>query len=212
MTIETLEVTGFKTAFHAMRNPMDSWAKADSLIEYGASGTYFKTGPADKDLSVRLQNAGPEHAKHLRMIHASADIKAARYFWQEMDTYRAGVEKISCSTMHKLMSRPLTLEDFEYQTEGAEIALQSIINSINGRMENYKALMKDNCMLEAKEIWREIIQILPQSYLQKRTVQFSYAALRNIIKQREGHKLVEWKYFIDWCRSLPESWMLFDDA
>ena len=212
MKIETLEVTGFRSAFHGMRNPKDSWAKADSLIEYGAGGTYFKTGERDKNLSLRLQKAGPAHSKHLRFIQAYADITAPRYWWIEFSTHRAGMEMLSCSTMHTLMNRPLTINDFEHETEGAEIALQPIVNAINGRMENYKALKKEGLDLEAKEVWREIIQLLPQSFLQTRTVMISYAALRNMILLRTGHKLKEWAEFISWCHTLPEAGcLLFDD-
>lgn len=201
MNIKTLEVDGIGPAIHAMRNPMDSWSKSDTIRGM--------IGPKDRELSERLAKAGSEHAKHLRFIQVWAEVIGPRYWLTELDTYRMGVEKLSCSTMHKLMARPLTLEDFEHE-RGAEDLLTNIIISLNGRMENYKALLEAKQNDEAKQVWREIIQLLPQSYLQRRTFMFSYAALRNIIKQRTGHKLKEWAFFIDWCRTLPESWMLFD--
>ena len=200
MKITTLTTAGIDCAIHAMRNPMNSWDRCDSTIA--------EVGPKDKELSLTLQNAGPEHCKHLRMIVTWADITAPRFWWSEADTYRAGVEKVSCSTMHKLMSRPLNIDDFEHEDD--PFLLKSVIRSINRDMEVYKELKKEGEDEQAKEIWRGIIQILPQSYLQKRTVMFSYAALRNIVKQRKGHKLKEWAQFIEWAESLPESWMIFE--
>jgi hypothetical protein len=161
-------------------------------------------GDADKDLSIRLQTAGPEHCKHLRMIMVWANIEAPRYWWTEFDTYRAGVEKVSCSTMHKLMSRPLTTDDFEVDDKdspGFQIFLQYLIDLMN----EYK---EEDDPDEKKAMWKHIIQMLPQSYIQKRTVMMSYAALRNIYRQREGHKLREWQQFREWVEGLPESWMI----
>ena len=125
----------------------------------------------------------------------------------EFDTYRAGVEKVSCSTMHTLMRRSLTEDDFEHDSMNEEY-LRNMIASLNGSILAY-SLEKEP--VHKKEIWRGIIEALPQSFLQKRTVMMSYAALRNIVRQRKGHKLKEWKEFIDWARRLPESWMIFDD-
>lgn len=210
MKIETLEVTGFYTALTGMRDPMDSWEKSDTAWHNemsenaGIRTVDFLVGSADRDLSVRLQKAGPEHCKHLRMIHASADIWAPRYWWIEMDTYRHGVEKVSCSTMHRLMARPLTTDDFEVDDKdspGFQIFLQYLIDSMN----EYKELDDPE---EKKALWKHIIQMLPQSYIQRRTIQFSYAALRNIYRQREGHKLREWEMFREWVDGLPEAWMI----
>ena len=204
MRIKTLEVCGFESALHAMRNPLDSWNKADSMIEYSSAGTSIHVGAADKDLSIRLQKAGPEHCKHLRMVMVWADITAPRYWWTEMATYRYGVETVSCSTMHKLMARPLTSDDFEVDDKdspGFQIFLQYLIDLMN----EYK---ETDDPKDKKEMWRHIIQCLPQSYLQKRTVMMSYAALRNIYRQREGHKLAEWQLFREWVETLPESWMI----
>ena len=208
MNITTLETAGFRPAVAiAMRNPMDSWEKSDSkwLYHDDDSKLQYEIGEKDEDLSERLQEAGPEHCKHLRMIFVWADINAPRYWWAEIDTYRAGVEKVSCSTMHKLMARKLMLNDFAIDdTENPEF--QTVIGYINNLMDKYKDTEDQK---EKKEIWRHIIQYLPQSYLHKRTVCMSYAALRNIVRQREGHKLKEWKAFIDWAHTLPNSWMIF---
>ena len=208
MNIETKEINGVFPAIKGMRNPMDSWDKSDSrwLYHDDDSKLKYEVGEADKDLSVRLQQAGPEHCKHLRMIFVWADITAPRYWWNEFDTYRAGVEKVSCSTMHKLMARPLTRDDFEHDSMNNEF-LDYVIESLNTSMEAWRF---EHDQEEKKQIWRSIIQALPQSYLQKRTVCMSYAALRNIVKQREGHKLIEWKQFIDWVHTLDNSWMIFE--
>ena len=214
MHIETLNVAGINPAMHAMRNPMNSWQKNDTIIrimptEPGNAQVVEKVGPNDKELSIRLQKAGPEHCKHLRMVLVWADIEMPRYWWQEFDTYRAGVEKVSCSTMHKLTSRPLEMNDFD--VDGGSNAsfglLEETIPKLNEMMDQY--LMEKDAD-EKKRIWRGIIQTLPQSYIQRRTVMMSYAALRNIVRQREGHKLKEWKIFIDWVHTLPESWMIFE--
>lgn len=198
MKIKTLQVDGIGPAIHAMRNPMDSWDRSDT--KQGS------VGEKDRQLSEKLAKAGPEHAKHLRMIQVWAEIEAPRYWWTEFDTYRAGVEKLSCSTMHRLMARPLTIDDFEHDSLNEDYA-KIMLESINNSMEVYRFT---NDPEKKKEVWRGIIQALPQSYIQRRTVMMSYAALRNIIKQRKGHKLKEWAQLTNWARTLPESWMLFE--
>lgn len=208
MIIKTiLEPMGFEQAIQAMRNPMNSWNLSDSFMyTHDDDSRMFIIGEKDKELSIKLQKAGAEHCKHLRMVFVWAEINAARYWWQEFDTYRAGVEKVSCSTMHKLTARPLEKDDFEHDCINDKY-LNSVISSLNDSMLAYR-LCKDE--EHKKEIWRGIIQALPQSYLQKRTVCMSYAALRNIVRQREGHKLIEWHQFIDWAKTLPNSWMIFE--
>lgn len=203
MIIETIcEPEGFAPAIHGMRNPMDSWDKSDSILLFGD----LYVGGKDKELSIKLQKAGPEHCKHLRMIFVWADITAPRYWWNEFDTYRNGVEKVSCSTMHKLMARPLSINDFA--SDENENELRKIVDVINGKMKEYNETKDET---KKKKIWRQIIQLLPQSYMQKRTVCMSYAALRNIIRQRKGHKLNEWACFIDWVYGLKNSWMITDE-
>ena len=199
MQIKTLEVAGIAPAIHGMRNPMDSWDKSDTIPGL--------IGKNDKTLSMKLASAGTEHAKHLRMVMVWADITAPRYWWQEFDTYRAGVEKVSCSTMHKLMARPLTINDFALDAVPAQL-LAKVVEELNEQMEEYK---NEHNEFARKTIWRGIIQQLPQGYLQKRTVMMSYAALRNMYRQRKGHKLREWHEFRGWCESLPESWMITDE-
>ena len=207
MNIKTLNTGGFETAILAMRNPMNSWDKSDSkLIGKENSPLWFEIGENDKELSIKLQKAGPEHCKHLRMIYVWAEINAPRFWWNEFDTYRFGVDKVSCSTMHKLMARPLTEDDFEHDCIDDEL-FKLTIERLNLEMKRYKLEQDPE---EKKKIWRGIIEFLPQSYLQKRTVCMSYASIRNIVKQREGHKLVEWSQFIDWAHALKNSWMIFE--
>ena len=201
MKIKTLEVAGIGPAIHAMRNPMDSWEKSDTV--------HGQIGPKDTELSERLAKAGAEHAKHLRLIQVWAEVWAPRYWWIEFDTYRAGVEKLSCSTMHKLTSRLLTDEDFAQDDDDpARIDLVVTIGDLNRYLSNYKAHLAIDDHEGAEKWWRRLIQALPQSYIQRRTVMMSYAALRNMYRQRAGHKLAEWHIFREWCETLPESWMI----
>lgn len=205
--IKTFAVEGLEPAMKAMRNPMDSWAKSDS--KWISALQFFNVGDADKDLSVRLQKAGPEHCKHLRMIVAYADITAPLYWWKEAETYRAGVEKVSCSTMHTITKKPFCMDMFshEHLTVRANNSLKMTIDALNDYRDSYNKAEKPE---DKKHYWWQIIQLLPSSFNQTRTYMFSYAALRNIYRQREGHKLDEWIRFREWCETLPESWMITD--
>ena len=197
--IVTLQVGGIFPAMHGMRNPMSSWAKGDTFDD-------SCVGIADKTLSKKLSNAGDEHGKHLRMVMVWADIVAPRYWWQQFDTYRIGVEKNSCSTMHKLTAKPLTSVDFNLQdAEEEEWLEKAVIPRLNLLMEAYKAETDE---VEKYSLWKKLINELPQGYYQRRTVMMSYAALRNMYHQRKGHKLKEWWQFCEWCEELPESWMI----
>ena len=199
MQIETLQVAGIPQSIHAMRNPYDSWCKSDSHNTRDVGG--YKVGPADQSLSMTLADAGPEHAKHLRMCMVWAEIIAPRYWWMQFDTYRYGVEKVSCSTMHTLMRHTLTEDDFEGHV------LPGVLDILNTLIEQYK---KVEGAEKKKEIWYRVIQNLPQSFLQQRTVMMSYQAIRAMYRQRNGHKLGEWAEFRRWAESLPESWMITD--
>lgn len=211
MLIETIEVAGIKPALKAMREPMSSFAKSDTFFIEEVDNPFHytaKIGSLDKELSCKLQNAGPEHCKHLRMIMVWAEITAPRFWHIQFDTYRIGVEKVSSSTMHKMMSRELTPDDFESCNGGCySETLLHTIEYINELIREYN---KETDIDTKRKLWEYVIQILPQSYLQKRTVMISYAALRNIVKQREGHKLKDWQVFIEWVHTLPESWMIFE--
>ena len=211
MNIRLIKADGFAPAIYAMRSPMSSWQLIDSVWEItqgdGETIEKFVLGEKDKELSLKLQKAGPEHCKHLRMIQAWVEIEAPLYLWKQIDTYRFGVEKVSTSTMHTLTRRPLTDDDFEHDSMNNDY-LHYVLDSINSSMEAWRA---EEDPEYKKQIWQSIIQALPESFIQKRTVMFSYAALRNIVRQREGHKLKDWKEFIEFCRTLPYSFMIFDE-
>ena len=200
MQIETLATGGIPQAIHAMRNPFDSWGKSDSHNTKDVCG--YKVGPADQSLSMTLAEAGPEHGKHLRMIVVWAEIIAPRYWWMQFDTYRHGVEKVSCSTMHTIMRHPLSEENFEGHV------LPGVLDILNTLIDRYKA---EPDAQRKKDIWYRLIQNLPQSFLQERTVMMSYAAIRAMYHQRNGHKLGEWAEFRRWAETLPESWMITDE-
>ena len=210
MEIRTLKTDGFGPAIYAMRAPMQSWGKSDSIWELKSEGNriteLFQIGEKDKELSIKLQKAGTEHCKHLRMITVWAEVSAPLFWWKQCDTYRFGVEKVSTSTMHTITARPLTKNDFECDCMNDDY-IKFMLDSINTSMEAWRC---EEDPEYKKQIWQSIIQALPEAFIQKRIMMFSYAALRNIIRQREGHKLKDWQVFIDWCHTLPESWMLFE--
>lgn len=189
--LKTLEVDGIGPAIHAMRNPFDSWEKSDTH--------QGKVGEKDRELSERLSNAGTEHCKHLRMCLVWVEIWAPLFWWKEFDTYRTGVEKLSCSTMHTITKKPFDRSMFTNEVN------QGFIDWLEEQRKSFLAA-------ESKDVkeyyWRKIIENLPSGFIQRRTVMMSYAALRQICKQREGHKLTEWHDFIDWAASLPEGWMI----
>lgn len=204
---EHTDVYGFEHAIRGMRNPFDSWEKSDSgwhdVPSVGSlPESVFTIGSNDKDLCERLNRGGSPHNKFLRQIICWVDITATRLWWHEMATYRFGVEVNSCSTMHRITAKPFTLADF---TTGV---WPKTIDDLNDVRDRYLSVEDPRIK---KEIWRELIDNLPQSYLQKRTVMLSYQAIRAICQQRKGHKLGEWHDFIDWAHRLPESWLLFDE-
>lgn len=194
MNIDKTEVYGFEAAIRrGMRNPLNSWDKSDSKFFF----TKVTLGNNDLDLAQRLIKGGTEHSKFLRFIIVWCDMELPLYLWKEFDTYKF-VEKNSCSTMHKITSRELTYNDFEY--ESWSVNNQIYIDYINYLIRDYKAVEEK----ELKEhIFRKIVQDLPSSYLQKRTIVTNYAELRNMYKQRRNHKLNEWHKICDWIKSLP---------
>ncbi len=174
---------------------MNSWSKSDSRSSY-----VFELGENDAALAMKLNHGGSVHAKYRRMIMVWCDITAPLYWWKEFDTYRAGVEKNSCSTMHKIHSEPFDLEDFsiEHLNQFSLKALNFTIDMLNASRDAFIAT-KD------KEYWWQMIQLLPSSYNQKRTVMMSYEALANMYKWRKDHKLDEWREFCNWVEKLPYS-------
>ena len=193
ITFEQTEVYGIRHAIRGMRNPMNSWDKSDSYedIIYNT----FKLGENDKGLAMKLSKAGTDHRKFLRMITVYADITAPLYWWKEFDTYKVGTVANSCSTMHKLTSKRLTLDDFSIDNNEQGYYVDTLYD-LNALIDNYK---KTNDI----KYFRMLVGLLPSSFNQKRTVMLNYEVLANIYKSRQGHKLKEWHEFIEWIEGLP---------
>ena len=214
LKIENFEVLGWEHAIRGMRNPMNSWEKSDSVFTqheledwpHNTVKTFDVLGPNDLDLMKRLRNAGTDHRKFMRMITVYLDVTAPLYFWKEFDTYKVGSVANSCSTMHKIHAKEFTLEDFSCEhltAESITFGLEPIIDILNKNRELY--LQWKNAGEEKKNIWWQLIQLLPSSYNQKRTVMLNYEVLANIYKSRRNHKLSEWHTFCDWIEELPYS-------
>lgn len=189
--IENVDVYGWEAAVRGMRNPMNSWDKSDSDWENNT------LGKADLDLAKRLSKAGNDHAKYLRMINVTCDITAPLYWWKQFSTYRAGVVQNSTSTMHRLTHKPFEMSDFSFEHLYAPLQdLRPIINLLNMYRERY---------LETKDKndWWQLIQLLPSSYNQRRTVQLNYQVLKSMYFARRNHKLDCWRTFCDWMLTLP---------
>lgn len=209
--IEKTEVCGFEPAIRGMRNPMNSWAKSDTDFQehececwpHKKVKAFDKIGKNDFDLMTRLRNAGTDHRKFMRMITVYVDITAPLYWWKEFDTYKVGTVANSCSTMHKIAAKEFTLEDFSCEhLENSWLAhLKETIRLLNEARDAYH-----RCNTDAKkEWWWQLIQLLPSSYNQKRTVMLNYEVLANIYKSRKNHKLDEWVRFCEWIEALPYS-------
>ena len=213
LKIENFKVLGWEHAIRGMRNPMNSWEKSDSIFiedgEYhdicgnsGPSDIQFSVpeiGENDYSLMKNLRNAGTDHRKFMRMITVYLDITAPLYWWKEFDTYKVGTVANSCSTMHKIHAKEFTLEDFSCEKLYDPLGdLRPIVDRLNVYRERY---------LETKDKndWWQMIQLLPTSYNQKRTVMLNYEVLANIYKSRRNHKLDEWHTFCDWIETLPYS-------
>ena len=194
MKIEHIETAGWLAGVRGMRNPMNSWDKNDSFM-MGLNNEKPVLGPNDLDLAKRLCHAGSEHRKFMRQIYVSFDLTAPLYFWKEFDTYKIGTTANSTSTMHKLASTPITIDCFEIDDmeEGLEIDVWESWKSLIRTCETLR--LKYN---ETKDIryWKELIRILPESWLQTRTVTCNYEVVRNIAHQRANHKLTEWKFLL----------------
>lgn len=206
--VEHIDVYGFEAAIRGMRNPMNSWHRSDS--GYESDGVYH-LGMNDLDLAWRLIRSGTEHRKFLRQIIVSMDITAPLYWWKEYDTYKVGTVANSCSTMHKIAAKPFELSDFSHEHLLVKEKLTTIIQWLNDYREMYMN-WKDSTghvddhgnEVTKKDIWWQMIQLLPTSYNQRRTVTLNYEVAMTIIRQRSGHKLDEWHTFVDVLKSLPE--------
>ena len=222
--IENVDVFGWESAIRGMRNPMNSWDKSDSqfhVCSKSGKTSYTEIGNNDLKLMQSLVKAGTDHSKFMRMINVSCDITAPRYWWTEYDTYKVGTVRNSCSTMHKIADKEFEQSDFsrehltkldyqhydildteeveriEFQTASTEI-LRLIIQCLNNYRKLYLATKN-------KKYWWQMIQILPQSYNQRATVQLNYAVLQKMYHARKNHKLDEWIEFCKWIETLPYS-------
>lgn len=197
LKIENFEVYGISRSVYSARNAFNSWNKSDSDLSTDSLGN------ADLDLAIRLRNAGTDHRKFMRMIVVYLDITAPLYWWKEFDTYKVGTVANSCSTMHKIAAKEFTLEDFSCEhLENSWLAhLKETIRLLNEARDAYHWCNTD----AKKDWWWQMIQLLPSSYNQKRTVMLNYEVLANIYKSRKNHKLDEWHTFCDWVESLPYS-------
>ncbi len=200
LKIEYTETVGWIHAIRGARNPMNSWNQSDTSYGTGETnlGSAPEIGPRDIKLLRNLANAGPDHGKYLRMIQVYCDITAPLYWYKEMDCYRMGVEKNSCSTMHKIHAKKFEVKDFSHDKLsllGLNL-LQYIVDQLEANRLKYLETKDKRC-------WWQLIQMLPSSYNQRRTYMFSYAALRNIYHARKNHKLDEWREFCRWVESLP---------
>ena len=193
---ERTSVMNLENSIRGARNPMNSWAKSDSY--YNENGE-FVLGENDLDLASRLAKAGSDHRKFLRMIFVSVDITAPLYWWKEFDTYKVGTVANSCSTMHKIHAKPFEREDFscDRMDEGGLKMLDAVIEYLEAERQKFCENKND------RQSWHNMIQTLPSSYNQMRTVTMNYENLINMYYARNTHKLAEWHVFCDWIRSLP---------
>lgn len=203
--LEKTEVVGWEATVRGMRNPLNSWARSDSGHSFGddISDLKFVLGHNDADLAERLINAGSDHAKFLRMVTVYVDITAPLYWWKEFDTYKVGTVANSCSTMHKIHDKRFEVDDFSHEhLDAFSLAvLMEVIDQLNKAREDY-------CASKDKVEWWQMIQLLPSSYNQKRTVMLNYEVLRRIYYSRKDHKLDEWHTFCDWIRTLPYAYLI----
>jgi hypothetical protein len=217
--IEKTDIYGWEVAIRGARNSFNSWDKSDSGRDadwYGNDSVVVDAdseeyivlhiGPNDQKLMKKLAKAGPSHAKYRRFITVTMDVTGPLYWWKEMDTYKVGTVGNSCSTMHKIADKEFELEDF------------SIEHLYPGTLPTFKAILAElNCHrygylhTNYKEDWWQMIQLLPSSYNQKRTLLVNYEVLANIYHQRKGHKLDEWQTFCEWIKGLPMSEIITGD-
>ena len=225
---ENVEVFGWEAAIRGMRNPLNSWDNSDSW--YGCKcGDYGKTeskycdehctsdctfciGNNDLDLMKKLIASGSDHSKFMRMINVTVDITAPLYWWKEFDTYKVGTVRNSCSTMHKIHEKEFTLDDFsidDFEVEDGEIFLSDCFKNV---VADCEMLRKKFVETGNKKYWRGLIQLLPESYNQRATVQLNYAVLRNMHHSRKNHKLDCWRTFCEWIETLPYAKELICDV
>ena len=207
------------TIIMGARNPLNSWSRSDSGTCMGTLACHsceknrktecnvtvkhgdFVVGPNDHDLMMRLRNAGTDHRKFMRMITVYVTIIAPLYWWKEFDTYKIATVANSCSTMHTIHAKKFTLDDFSHE-HVLSSRMYDLLSDIVNEFNNQRALYLDT---KDKQYWWQMIQLLPSSYNQKRTVMLNYEVLANMYKSRKNHKLDEWHEFCDWIKELPYS-------
>ena len=195
LTLKNTSVMNFENAIRGARNPMNSWGRMDSHTEPDGS---FVFGPNDLDLAMRLAKAGSDHRKYLRMVFVSVDVTAPLYWWKEYDTYKVATVANSTSTMHKIHSKPFSMDDFscDHMTDGTKKFMETVV----AELENIRLRFKET---KSKDDWYDMIQLLPSSYNQMRTCTMNYETLVNIYFARRNHKLQDWHTFCHWIESLP---------
>ena len=225
--LENVDVYGWEAAIRGMRNPMNSWDKSDSgkgctrknwggevtstceYCEYirgdkisQCHSNKFIIGQNDIKLMKSLSKAGNDHAKFLRMINVTVDITAPLYWWKEFDTYKVGTVANSCSTMHKIHEKEFTLDDFSHEHLGGELNEDSL-DWLEGTIDLLNRKRQVFLLTKGKDYWWQMIQLLPSSYNQKRTVQLNYQVLKSMYHARKNHKLDCWVHFCEWIETLP---------
>ena len=202
-----------------MRNPMNSWDNSDSYAGHecmGIGNEYFKLGENDHSLMKKLSQAGTDHRKYMRMMPVCVRITAPLYWWKEFDTYKVGTVANSCSTMHKIQEKEFTLDDFSHEHIVCLSTLDYIMQELNCWRSRYIQYDEDetvgiNLDMSKKDIWWQMIQLLPSSYNQTRNVMLNYEVLSNMYHSRKNHKLDEWREFCKWIEELPYSELIIDN-
>lgn len=216
---EQIEVWGIKHAIRGMRNPLNSWERSDTVFD----GDKMCLGENDIDLMTRLIRGGAPHRKFLRQIFVSVDITAPLYWWKEFDTYKVGTTSNSCSTMHKIHEKVFTLDDFSIEhlknnpfdrdwitsamvdedDKSPHKVWATPLDILRYTIEMLNLYRTEYLETKSKDDWWQLIQLLPSSYNQKRTITMTYENLLNMLEYRRGHKLDEWRMFCDWILTLP---------
>lgn len=225
INLERTSVMNMENAIRGMRNPMNSWDKSDSddcffvscndcVLENAVNCDHYVLGENDLNLAIRLAKAGTDHGKFLRQIFVSVDITAPFYWWKEFDTYKVGTVSNSCSTMHKIHSKEITLDDFSidnFTLEGDKVDMELKDFFLNV-VADCEVLRQKFLETKDKRYWRGLVQLLPSSYNQMRTCTLNYEVLRNMYHARKHHKLVEWHEFCRWVETLPYAQELIVDT
>ena len=198
--LKNTDVYGFEAAIRGMRNPWNSWEKSDSAINTGFSGNSVIVGDNDLALMKKLVSAGTDHSKFMRMINVTVDITAPMFWWSEYDTYKVGTVRNSCSKMHTIHIKPFDIDDFTHEGCDKIPAAIDTLMYVVGECEHLRKLYNDT---EQKKYWRAIIELLPESFNMRETVQMNYDVLRNMYHARKNHPLDEWRDFCRWIETLP---------